>query len=98
MDEPAALQDDPRWRSAVWALRCGFVALVVVLVGVVVLKSSGVPWVLVAGVIGWIMAGAVTVRGVVAAHQTLAEPKPSLWSLRFMVLRDVFRASPSTSS
>ena len=38
MDEPAALQDDPRWRMAVWALRCGFVALVVVLVGVVVLK------------------------------------------------------------
>lgn len=82
-----------------WALRFGFVALVVVLIGVVVLKASGTPWVLVVGVAGWLVAGAVTVQGVVATHASLAEPRPSLWSLRFMVLRDTFRpGSAATSS
>ncbi|MFN8041148.1 MAG: hypothetical protein U0Q07_18170 [Acidimicrobiales bacterium] len=98
MDEPAALQDDPSWRRAVWALRCGFAALVVVLVGVVVLRSSGTPWVLVVGVAGWLVAGGVTVQGVVRTHASLAEPRPSLWSLRFMVLRDTFRPRGAGSS
>jgi hypothetical protein len=94
MDEPAALQHNGHWRVAVWALRVGYLALAVALVGIVVMRSGSTPWVLAAGVIGWLFAAAVTVTGVVWARRELAEPRPGLWSMRFMLLRDTVRALP----
>lgn len=79
------------------ALRFGYLALVMVLAGVVVLRRWSDPWVLVVGVVGWLVAAAVTVTGVLRAHRELRAPRPGLWSLRFMVLRDTVRPLPPIS-
>lgn len=91
MVEPPELQKNRHWRTAVTSMRVGFVALAVVVAGVIVLASTGTPVVLVIGVVGWVIAGAITVTGMVRAHADLPEPRPGLWPLRFMLLRDVFR-------
>jgi hypothetical protein len=95
MDEPSALQHNGPWRMAVWALRVGYLALVIVIAGVIVLQSGSTPWVLAAGVIGWLVAAAVTVTGVFRARSELPEPRPGLWAMRFMLLRDTVHARPS---
>jgi hypothetical protein len=94
MDEPAELQADGRWRMAVWALRMGGVGLAVGLAGLIVLLTGGTPWVLAAGVLVWLGAAVVTVTGVVWAQHDLAEPRPGLWPLRFMLIHDTVRARP----
>jgi uncharacterized membrane protein YkgB len=92
MDEPQQLQHLGPWRTAVWALRVGFIGLAVVLVGAIVLATGNTPWVLGVGVLIWIGAAIVTVSGVVRARHELPEPRPGLLPLRFMLLRDTFRA------
>jgi hypothetical protein len=92
MDEPAALPHNRHWRMAVWALRVGYVALVVALAGVIVLRSGSTPWLLAAGVISWLAAAAVTVTGLFWARRELPEPRPGLWSMRFMLVRDTVHA------
>lgn len=94
MDEPAELQHNRHWRMAVWSLRVGFAGLAVVVAGVVLLSSGSTPWVLAAGVIVWLAAAAVTVTGVFWARSELAEPRPGLWPMRFMLLRDTVHARP----
>ena len=96
MDEPPALQANAHWRMAVWALRTGFFGLAVVLVGVVVLSTGSTPWVLAVGVVIWLVAAAVTVSGVVRARREIPEPRPSLWALRFMLVRDTMRVPSAT--
>ncbi len=93
MDEPIELQHNRHWRTAVWALRVGFLGLAVVIVGVIVLSSGSTPWILAVGLIIWLAAAAVTVTEVLLARNDLAAPgRPGLWSIRFMLLNDVFRA------
>jgi hypothetical protein len=91
MDEPAQLQDNRHWRMAVWALRVGYLALAVAVVGIVVLSSGSTPWVLAIGVILWIVAAAVTLTGVFGARRELPEPRPGLWPMRWMLLHDTVR-------
>jgi len=98
MDEPVDLQRNRHWRMAVWALRAGYLALVVVIAGLIVLGSGSTPWLLAAGLVGWLGAAAVTVTGVFRAHHELTEPRPGLWSMRFMLIRDTFRALPASST
>ena len=93
MDESAELLRNRHWRMAMWSMRAGYAALAVTLVGVIVLESGATPWVLAAGVIGWLAAGAVTVTGVLRAHRELPEPRPGLWPMRFMLLRDSIHTS-----
>ena len=88
MDEPPELQQNRQWRTAVWALRAGFAALAVALVGIVLLSSGSTPWVLAVGVIGWLVAAAVTLTGVFRARSQLPEPRPGWWPLRFMLIHD----------
>jgi hypothetical protein len=94
LDEPAELQRNRHWRMAVWSLRAGCAALAVVLVGVIVRASGSTPWVLAAGVILWLVAAVVTVTGVFRAHADMPEPRPGLWPMRFMLLRDTVRRQP----
>lgn len=94
MDEPAELQRNRHWRMAVWSLRVGFVGLAVAIAGIIVLSSGSSPWLLAAGVFVWLVAAVVTVTGVFRAHGELPEPRPGLWPMRFMLLRDVVRARP----
>jgi hypothetical protein len=91
MEEPPELQQLSHWRMAVWALRVGFLGLAVAIVGVIVLSSGSTPWVLAVGVMIWLVCAAVTVTGVFSAQHELPEPRPGLWSLRFMLLHDVVR-------
>ena len=99
MEEPRELQRDRHWRMAVWALRAGYVALAVALVGVVVMVSGSTPWVLAAGVIAWLAAAAVTLTGFFMARHDLPEPRPGYWSMRLMLIRDtVHTLSPFRSS
>ena len=95
MDEPAELRHNRHWRMAVWALRVGYLGLVVGLVGLVVLLSGSTSWVLAAGVIIWLAAAAVTLTGVFRARHDLPEPRPGLWPMRFMLLRDTVHARSS---
>ena len=96
MDVPAELQRNRHWRMAVWALRCGYAALAVALVGVIVLVSGSTPWVLAVGAILWLACAAVTVTGVFWARHELPEPRPDwFWTMRWMLIRDTVHAKPS---
>jgi hypothetical protein len=96
MDEPPDLQRSGHWRLAVWALRLGYVALGIALVGLIVLLSGGTPWVLAVGVIGWLVVAVVTVTAVLSARRELPEPRPGLWPLRLMLIHDSVHARSST--
>jgi hypothetical protein len=86
--EPAELRSNRHWRMAVWALRLGYLALVVVLVGVVLTVSGSTPWVLAVGVITWLAASAVTLTAVLRARREIPEPRPGFWPMRWMLLHD----------
>ena len=95
MDEPPELGNNGHWRMAVWALRVGYLGLIVGIAGLVVMLSGSTPWVLAAGVIIWLAAAAVTLTGVFRARHDLPEPRPGLWPMRFMLLRDTVHARSS---
>jgi hypothetical protein len=73
---------------AVWALRVGYLSLAVAIAGLVVMLSGSTPWVLAAGVIGWLAVAAVTLTGFLWARHELPEPRPGYWSMRFMLIHD----------
>ena len=80
---------------AVWALRVGYVALIVIVVGLIAILSGSTPWVLAAGVIFWLAAAAVMVTGFLRARQELPEPRPGFWSIRWMLIHDTVHARSS---
>jgi hypothetical protein len=80
---------------AVWALRVGYLALVGVAAGLVVMLSGSTPWVLAVGVIFWLAAAAVTVTGFLRARQELRGPRPGFWAIRSMLLYDTVHARSS---
>jgi hypothetical protein len=80
---------------AVWALRVGILAMAVAIAGLIVLLSGSTPWVLAAGVIGWLAAAAVTLTGFFRARRELPEPRPGYWSMRFMLLHDTIHVVSS---
>jgi hypothetical protein len=80
---------------AVWALRVGYLALVVVAAGLIVMLSGSTPWVLAGGVIFWLGAAAVMVTGFLRARRELPEPRPGFWSTRAMLIHDTVHARPS---
>jgi hypothetical protein len=79
----------------VWTLRMGYVALSVAIAGLIVVSSGSTPWVLAAGVITWLIAAAVTLIAVLQARRELPEPRPGLWSIRFMLIHDTIHSLPS---
>jgi len=95
MDEPPELRANGHWRTAVWALRAGFVGLAVAGAGLGALLSGSTPWVLATGVVSWLVAAAVTLTGFLWARHQLSEPRPGYWSMRFMLIHDSVHARPS---
>ncbi|MGB7051428.1 MAG: hypothetical protein WBG41_07665 [Acidimicrobiales bacterium] len=95
MDEPPELQYNGHWRTAVWALRVGYVGLAVGISGIIVMSLGSTPWVLPVGVIIWLTAAAVTLAGFFRSRQELPEPRHGYWSMRFMLIHDTFRARSS---
>jgi hypothetical protein len=96
MDEPSELGRTGSWRVAVWSLRVGYVGLVIALAGLVLRVTGSDSWLLAAGVILWLVTVAVTLTGFVLTRKRLGEPKPTLWSMRMMLLHDsVHGVSPT---
>jgi hypothetical protein len=88
VDEPPQLQTNGHWRMAVWALRVGYAGLAIAAVGFVLIFSGSTPWLLAVGVLIWLSAAAITLTGVLWSHHDLADPRPGLWPMRFMLIRD----------
>jgi hypothetical protein len=97
VDRPGELQDTRPWRMAVWALRVGYLALVVVLVGLILLAVGSSPAVLAAGVIIWLVAAVSTATGFILALQQLSDPRPGFWSMRLTLLHDTVHLRTSGS-
>jgi hypothetical protein len=93
MDEPE-LQHNGRWRMAVWSLRVGYVGLAVAFAGLIVVLAGSTPWVLAVGVIIWLGTVVVTLTGFVRARHELPQPRPTLWSMRLMLIHDSTHAVP----
>jgi hypothetical protein len=88
MDEVPELESGGYWRTAVWALRVGFAALAIVIVGLIVMLLGSTPWVLGVGEISWIIAAVVALGGFIWARHLLPKPRPGFWSMRFMLIHD----------
>ncbi len=93
MDEPPELPRNTHWRMAVWSLRVGYAGLVVAAAGLIVTLTGGTPWVLAAGVIVWLGTVVVTLTGFLQARHELPEPRPTFWSMRFMLIHDSTHAA-----
>ena len=94
IDEPVELRHNRYWRTAVWALRVGYLALIVAAVGLIVVVSGSTPWILACGVILWLVAAVATATCFMRARQDLPEPRPGFWSIRSMLLHDTVHARP----
>jgi hypothetical protein len=92
VDEPPELQHNGHWRMAVWSLRVGYVGLVVAIAGLIVLLSGSTPWILAVGLIIWLATVVVTLTGFLWTRHDLPEPRPRLWSMRFMLIHDTVHA------
>ena len=95
MDASRDLQHDRRWRTAVWSLRIGYVGLFVAIVGLIVTLAGGTPWILAAGMIVWLVNVVVILIGFFSARSAMAEPRPTLWSMRMALLADSWHARQS---
>ena len=73
---------------AVWALRVGYVGLSVAFAGLIALTFGSTSWVLACGVILWLVTVPMTLTGFLLARHELVEPRPSLWSMRLMLIHD----------
>ena len=88
MDARSELEHNRPWRTAVWSLRVGYVALVVAGAGLIALAFGATPWILAGGVIVWLATVPLTLTGFLSARNALAEPRPSLWSMRLGLIHD----------
>ncbi len=93
MDEPPELRRNGHWRVAVWSLRVGYVGLVVAAAGLIVTLAGGTAWILAASVIIWLATVVVTLTGFLLARRELPEPRPTFWSMRFMLIHDSTHAA-----
>jgi hypothetical protein len=88
MEERPELQHNGHWRMAVRALRVGYLGLAVAIAGLIALAFGSTSWVLASGVIIWLASVPVTLTGFLWARHQLPEPRPRLWSMRLMLIRD----------
>ena len=75
-----------------WALRVGYVGLVVAIAGLFVMSLGSTSWLLAAGVITWLVAATVTATQVLWSRLGLREPRPGYWSMRLMLIHDSVHA------
>ena len=90
----AAWRRERLWRTAVWALRFGYVALISVIVGVAIMAITGSRFLLGAGVVLWLCAAAVSITCVLRTRRSIPEPKPDFWTLRLTLVDDSAHAAP----
>ena len=95
MDEAPALRRNRHWRMAVWALRVGYLGLMVAAAGLIALAFGTTSWLLASGVIIWLATVPVTLTGFLWARHELPEPRPRLWSMRLTLIHDSIHALSS---
>ena len=95
VDDLSDLNCYGHWRMAVWALRVGYVGLVVAFAGLILVFMGYTPWFLAAGMIVWLTAAVVLATGFLQTLHELPEPRPGFWSMRFELIHDSIRSSPS---
>lgn len=95
LDDPPDLQHNRHWRMAVWSLRVGYLGLAVAIAGLIALGFGSPSWILASGVIIWLATVPVTLAGFLWARHELPEPRPRLWSMRLMLIRDSIHALSS---
>jgi uncharacterized membrane protein YdbT with pleckstrin-like domain len=88
MEEHPELLRNGLWRTAVRALRVGYLGLAVAIAGLIALTFGSTPWVLTSGMIIWLATVPVTLTGFLLARHELTEPRPRLWSMRLMLIHD----------
>ena len=96
MGKPVELQRNGHWKTDVWALRVGLLAIAVIVVGIIVLSSGGTPWVLATGVIFWLACAVVIATGFLLTLHDLPEPRPGFWSMRWRIIHDAVGLSVRT--
>jgi hypothetical protein len=92
VDTQSELEHNRAWRTAVWSLRVGYVGLVIAGAGLIALAFGATSWILASGVIVWIATVPLTLAGFLSARHTLAEPRPTLWSMRLGLIHDSVHA------
>jgi hypothetical protein len=95
VEAPRELQRNEAWLTAVWALRVGFVGLVLVFAGLLLTVTGSSSWVLAVGMIIWLSAAVVTAAGFLLSRRELPDPQPDFWSLRLALLHDTVHARSS---
>jgi hypothetical protein len=70
----------------------GYLALAIAIAGLILAVTGSTPWVLAGGVVVWLAMAAVTLAGVFRARSQLPEPRPGLWTIRFMLINDTVHA------
>jgi len=95
MDDLSGLDCSRSWRTAVWALRVGYVGLAIAFAGLIVMSLGSAPWFLAVGVIVWLAAAVVLASGFLRSLHELPEPRPGFWSMRFKLIHDTVHARPS---
>ena len=88
------LKDNRHWRTAVWALRVGYIGLAIAIGGLIVLLSGATPWVLAVGLTIWLAVVIVTLTAILSAREELPKPRPKLWSMRMMLIHDTVHRRP----
>ena len=66
----------------------GYVGLVVAGAGLIVTLTGGTSWALAVGMIIWLGTVVVTLPGFLLARRELPEPRPTLWSMRVLLIHD----------
>lgn len=79
-----------------WALRAGYVGLVVAVVGLVVMSLGSTSWFLAVGVFTWLGAVTVTATGFLWTRHDLREPRPRYWSMRLLLIHDSVHSKASS--
>lgn len=87
IDGPIELKRDGHWTMAAWALRIGLFAIATIVVGIV-RSFGGTPWVLATDVISWLACAVLIGTGFLLTLHDLPEPRPGLWSMRWMTIHD----------
>jgi hypothetical protein len=95
MDRLPELQQNRHWRLVIRALRIGYGALAIALVGLVVTLLGGSPWVLAIGAIAWLGAAVTLATGFLLTRAELPAPRPGFWSMRFTLIYDSVHAGPA---
>ncbi len=92
MDEPLELENNGHWRMAVWALRMGYIGLVVAIAGLIAVAVGSTPWVLAVGVVSWLATVIVTLAEFLWCRNELPAPRPGYWSMRLALVHDTVHA------